>query len=248
MSFDTIYTNKIKQKEIGVELELEGINSNFYAKSDLPKKLHQKYIFDQVKDDSVAGDGIEIIFKHFPLNSWIPGEIRKIYKIVSSFNLNAGATAGMHISYSGPNIQDIYDVQKREHDFLDKYRNCGFVTNVFQTIGSRKGYSNGVFVYGTDYDVFEVATKDDKILEVRAFESTMDPNIFYFRLCMTHYLLNYISKKDYKSLPEKLFSDMPNFIKNIFWFLTITENPNKYGFKRKYVYNELFGKNIHRSL
>ncbi|MBN1324684.1 MAG: hypothetical protein JW974_00475 [Alphaproteobacteria bacterium] len=244
MSFNTFYINKSKKKELGVELELEGFSNNFSAKNDLPKNIQQKYIFDHIKDESVADDGTEIIFNHFPLNNWVPREIKKIYKIVSSFKLHAGETAGMHISYSGPNIHAIYDIHKRECEHIDKTRENGFITDLFQTIGARKGHFNGVFVYGTDYDVFEVAKKDDEIIEVRAFESTMNPDVFYFRLCITQYLLNYMAKNSYNDIPKRLFQDMPNHIKNIFWFLTITENPNKYGFKREFIYNQLFNNNL----
>ena len=85
-------------------------------------------------------------------------------------------------------------------------------------------------------------------MEVRAFESTMDPTIFYYRLCITQYILNYASKNNYSTLAENLFNDMPKAIKYIFWYLTITKNPNKYGFKREFIYEKLFGQQIQKNL
>lgn len=150
----------------------------------------------------------------------------------------------MHIHYSGPDIDSIYAAIDQETEFMDKTHDDGFISKLFLTIGARQGHFNGAFVYGTDYDLFEQDTKDAKTLEVRAFESTTNPFIFLARLHVTQYLLNHIAQNPYLSLAESTFENMPMPLKQMYWFLTSRENPNRYGFKRDLVFQKLFNKRL----
>ena len=238
----SIYTfiNKNKE-ELGVELELEGFADSFSLKKDFPKSLRKKYILDVVKDGTVDDDGTEINFKYFPLPNWKYQEIVEIYNILSSFRFHAGKSAGMHIHYSGPKLREVYKIYAQEKEYLKSTDNFGFITECFHTIGARNQAYHGVY-----NDLWKPNVKDKSTMEVRAFESTMNPYIFYTRIHVTYYIINQMSKKTYSEIITNLFNDMPDNIKNMFWFLTKTENPNKYGFSRDFIYNKLFNNGLQK--
>lgn len=230
-----MFLKKFKKSELGVELELEGYTNCVFTKDYFPRKLRKKYIYDITVDPSVNDSGTEIVFKYFPLSNWKYNDIVEIYKILFSMNLHQGKSAGMHIHYSGPDIMIVYNSYKMESDFIINNKCDGFLTNCLKTIGARSGDS----MYGLSDNILKPSFKDDYTFETKVFESTMNPYIFYYRLHVTQYIMDVMSKFEYSEIPNVFFYKMPNNVKEMFWFLTTTENPNKYGFKRDFVYTKL---------
>lgn len=233
-----MFFNKFSKEELGVELELEGYTECLFNKNYFPKKLRNKYLYDITTDPTVNDSGTEIIFKYFPLSNWNYKEIVEIYKVIYSMNLHPGKSAGMHIHYSGPDIRLVYKSYKQEIDFIKKNNKDGFLTNCFKTIGARSGDS----MYCLSNNILKPSFKDNYTFETKVFESTTNPDVFYYRLHVTNYIIKIMSGTEYFDIPKVFFTQMPDNIKNMFWFLTTTENPNKYGFKPDFIYNQLLGR------
>ncbi len=224
--------------KLGVELELEGF-WNGHSIRNISKKLCDKYILEQSIDSSVADDATEIKFKYFPLKQWKPPEITQICSNLGKFGLYPGKTASMHIHYSSKYIDKLWDIHKRESEYMDKNKKNNFLSNLFITIGAREGLFNGAYICGIDYDWAEADVKDGKTLEIRTFASTLNPLIFYSRLCVTQYILDFIVTKKYEDLPNILLESMPRSIKNQMALLLTTQNPNKFGFSKDFVLKKL---------
>lgn len=228
-----MFFSKFDKEELGVELELEGYTECLFNKDYFPKKIRRKYVSEITTDPTVNDSGTEVVFKYFPLSYWKYDEIVEIYKVLFNMNLHAGKSAGMHIHHSGPNIKSVYRSYKTENDFTKGNNLDGFLTNCLKTIGARDD---------TTYDILKPSFKDNYTMEVKVFASTMNPYIFYYRLHVTNYIMKIMSEIEYWDIPKNFFTQMPNDIKNKFWFLTITENPNKHGFSPGFVYNNLLGR------
>lgn len=233
--------NKTQVPELGVELELEGFSMGYQAKKKLPKRLYNKYILKQTTDDTVMDDATEIIFKHFPLREWNPTEIAEILKNFRDNGLRSGTSAGMHIHYSSPKIEQIYEIYDIEEKAILSTDRPGFITTVLNNIGARTGFFNGAYVCGVGLDTWDKKVKDQKTIEIRAFESTTHSNIFYLRLSVVNYLMNYLSCTPYTHATERLFQDMPDAIKNQYYLLCTANNPNRYGWKPRVINEYLYG-------
>lgn len=241
MKLINLLQKKTQVPELGVELEMEGFSRGYQAKKKLPKRLYNKYILKQTTDDTVLDDSTEIIFKHFPLREWNPVEISEILKNFRDNGLRSGESAGMHIHYSSPKIEQIYESYDTEEKNIIKTDRPGFITSVLNNIGARTGYFNGAYVCGVGLDTWDKKEKDEKTIEIRAFESTTHTNIFYLRLCVVDYLMNYLSYTPYHQATERLFQDMPNSIKNQYYLLCTANNPNRYGWRPEIINERLFG-------
>ena len=110
--FKTIYDKLKKQKnEVGIELELEALNSLRYwsGNSELRekvKRIEEKYslIHDIGTDGSVRGYGPEIRFNHPSLSKWTKKSIENVLKDMSDMGFTAGDSAGQHVHISHPKI------------------------------------------------------------------------------------------------------------------------------------------------
>jgi hypothetical protein len=230
----------------GVELELEGRfrrNLNIDTHSQLlyvlNKKLNglaEKYIYDIERDITVADDETEIIFNHFPLTTWMAAQpdLADIMNACRGFGLKAGPSAGMHIHYSGRHVPGLYEI------YGDKEKRT-LLEAVFMTIGARKNVRQ---FYGPNYGVNEECfmkkiKSDTDTFEVRAFESTTNPEIFCARICVTNAVLEYAAKNPDFTIRSILW-DMPHEIKSKFWYLVNTGNPNIYGIAKASVQDMLF--------
>lgn len=243
MNFFNFGNKQSQVPELGVELELEGSCPGFSAKKHLPKKLYNKYILQQTIDDSVHGDGTEIIFKHYPLNHWDLDDIALILNTFRKYKLRPGPTAGMHIHFSCPRIEEIYKIHDRDMEIIYHTGRPGFMTNVLSTIGARQGHFNGAYVAGVNEDAWDRKHKDQPTIEIRTFESTTVPTIFYLRLSVVNYLMNYLAHTNYQNAEKNLFKDMPTSIKNQYYLLSIANNPNRYGWRQDVVTQKLFSQN-----
>jgi len=204
--------------ELGVELELEGWwdKSKEETIEKIGSDLLEDYIYEIGTDVSVKDHGTEIRFNHFGISEWKLDEITHILHCLKDAGLKTGPSAGMHIHYSCPDVS-----------VLNKYWNSDKkhkMTLPFLSIGARS--KPGGDDYGLGEDLFRDTEDEFGTFEIRAFETTLNPLVFYNRLVVTKYILDYIRL----SGVFRILENMPRDIKKAYYFLCTTENPHIYGY------------------
>lgn len=179
-----------KNIQIGVELEIEKNDPHCYKDSyELECSLQDFDLIQDVGSDSSLHNGAEIRFEHPELNNWDFSQVAQILQAVKDeqFDNNWG-TAGMHVHISGP---------KTTRAINRAFKDLEEIKKILMPISCRRENvidSDGSIMtnkrYGIDgLDCIKDQFGDYGTLEIRAFESTTDPEIFERRLrfCETLY-------------------------------------------------------------
>lgn len=220
--YQTIF-DKIKgqKNEVGIELELEALQEsirNWNGKPDVASKVKRietshSLIHDIGIDMSVAGGGPEIRFNHPSLSKWTKPAITKVLKDMSDMGFTAGASAGQHVHISHPKIW--IAVEKCERDIKGM--------NTFLTPVSCRHAT----YYGTGNNIIRNQIMQFGTLEIRVWESTLNPELFRMRAKFCNDLVKLLIKKgvDYTNIWRK----MPKPMLEAYVDMLFIENDHKIG-------------------
>lgn len=226
ISKQTIYPtifDKIKgqKNEVGIELELEALQENitrWYNKPDVANKVkrieaNHSLIHDIGLDGSVAGGGPEIRFNHPSLSKWTKPAITKVLKDMSDMGFTAGASAGQHVHISHPKIW--IAIEKCEKDIK------GMNTFLMPVSCRHRTY------YGVGNNIIRNQMMQFGTLEIRVWESTLNPELFRMRAKFCNDLVKLLIKKgvDYTNIWRK----MPKPMLEAYVDMLFIENDHKIG-------------------
>ena len=219
--FKTIYDKLKKQKnEVGIELELEALNSLncWRGKPELSekvKRIEEKYslIHDIGTDGSVRGYGPEIRFNHPSLSKWTKKSITDVLQEMSRIGFTAGDSAGQHVHISHPKIW--IAVEKCEKDLKGMNK---FLLPISCRHTKR---------YGTGTNIIRNQMSSFGTLEIRVWESTLNPDLFRMRAKFFNDLVKMLIKKgvDYNNI----WKLMPKQMYEAYIDMLFIENDHKYG-------------------
>ena len=214
--------------EYGVELEIE---SDKNMPSEIRNLIYEtnKTLIDNVGSDSSVRGGTEIRFKHPQMKGWKYKDIAKILKVCRDNGAtNKYGTAGMHIHISRP---DIRVVVNRFIENLDTMQHILYPINcreLTKATGAKMNYGVGSNIYRDQVSSFGT-------LEIRAWNSTLDPHLFLARIKFCKYFTQWLAKTKEVSI-ESFFNSLTKKQKeNYNYMLNHAENPHKWGFPAKAV-------------
>lgn len=220
-----VYTVSERQQrypEYGVELEVESDN---YMESETKNKIaNSSELIDNFGDDCSVYNGGEIRFKHPRMSGW---KLKDIELVLNQCK-EAGAktnrgTAGMHIHISRKNIRLI------TKKFSDNLR---VMQDILYPINCRnlQLYNGGRVSYGVDSNIYRNQNVEFGTLEIRAWNSTLDPKLFLARIKFCKTLTDWLKKTNTVSI--KSFFDYMNKSEkdNYKFMLNHKENPHEWGF------------------
>jgi len=214
--------------EYGVELEIESDEAMPTAIRQEIKDMGGKLIHDVGCDGSVRG-GTEIRFNHPALSGWKYKEIENIL----AFCKDKGATtkygtAGMHIHISRPDVKKVVDNFRK---------NLTTMQAILYPINCRKlkTYDGKDMYFGVNDNIFRDQTGEFGTLEIRAWNSTLDPKLFMARIKFCKTFTNWLAKTKEVSV-SSFFDFMSKQEKaNYSYMLNHAENPHMWGFPPKAV-------------
>lgn len=220
--YRTIYDKVKGQKnEVGIELELEACQNDIYywsnnrAVAEKVKRIETRHslIHDIGIDGSVKGGGPEIRFNHPSMSKWTKSAIASVLKDMSDMGFTAGESAGQHVHISHPKIW--IAIEKCENDI--KGMNS-FLLPVSCRHSTR---------YGTGSNIIRNQMNQFGTLEIRVWESTLNPDLFRMRAKFCNDLVKLLVKKDinYKNIWRK----MPKPMLEAYVDMLFIENDHKYG-------------------
>lgn len=220
--YPTIFDKVKGQKnEVGVELELEALQDSIRYWSNKPdvasrvKRIETNHslIHDIGIDGSVAGGGPEIRFNHPSLSKWTKPAITKVLKDMSDMGFTAGASAGQHVHISHPKIW--VAIEKCEKDIKGM--------NTFLMPVSCRHATH----YGTGSNIIRNQMMQFGTLEIRVWESTLNPDLFRMRAKFCNDLVKLLIKNgvDYTNIWRK----MPKPMLQAYVDMLFIENDHKIG-------------------
>jgi len=220
--YPTIFDKVKGQKnEVGIELELEALQDNIRYWSNKPdvagrvKRIETNHslIHDIGIDGSVAGGGPEIRFNHPSLSKWTKPAITKVLKDMSDMGFTAGASAGQHVHISHPKIW--IAIEKCEKDIKGM--------NTFLMPVSCRHATH----YGTGSNIIRNQMMQFGTLEIRVWESTLNPDLFRMRAKFCNDLVKLLIKNgvDYTNIWRK----MPKPMLQAYVDMLFIENDHKIG-------------------
>ena len=220
--YPTIFDKVKGQKnEVGIELELEALQDSIRYWSNKPdvagrvKRIETNHslIHDIGIDGSVAGGGPEIRFNHPSLSKWTKPAITKVLKDMSDMGFTAGASAGQHVHISHPKIW--IAIEKCEKDIKGM--------NTFLMPVSCRHATH----YGTGSNIIRNQMMQFGTLEIRVWESTLNPDLFRMRAKFCNDLVKLLIKNgvDYTNIWRK----MPKPMLQAYVDMLFIENDHKIG-------------------
>ena len=220
--YPTIFDKVKNQKnEVGIELELEALQDDircWYNKPEVAGKVkrietNHSLIHDIGLDGSVAGDGPEIRFNHPSLSKWTKPAITKVLKDMSDMGFTAGASAGQHVHISHPKIW--IAIEKCEKDIKGM--------NTFLMPVSCRHATH----YGVGSNIIRNQMMQFGTLEIRVWESTLNPELFRMRAKFCNDLVKLLIKNgvDYTNIWRK----MPKPMLQAYVDMLFIENDHKIG-------------------
>lgn len=218
------YVRKIqKYPEYGVELEIESESS---LDRVAIQNTNETLIHDVGSDGSVYG-GTEIRFNHPTLNKWKLQDISLVLNKCKELGaFTDKGTAGMHIHISRNNIKKIIK------NFAD---NLPVMKDILYPINCRKlkKYDGNSMYYGVEGNIYHDQSSEFGTLEIRAWNSTLDPKLFLARIKFCKTLTNWLETATVFSV-ESFFNFMSKSEKdNYKYMLNHKENPHEWGFPAK---------------
>lgn len=214
--------------ELGVELELEkAFQLPFSWVRDRLQPRMGKLLDSVVGDGSVRG-GMEIRFKHPTLKNWDKDMVATGLKYLKRLGYNHfRGTAGMHIHMSGPTCRDTRRAATRFTNHMSEMQ------KILYPICARRLKLRGVVKrsgrYGLGNDITRGYTYHNT-LEIRVFEATTNPDVFYARLKFADYFMRFLMT----DIPfAEFFNNMEMEDKLNYKFLVETDNPHAFGCGKK---------------
>lgn len=220
--YPTIFDKVKNQKnEVGIELELEALQDNiryWYNKPEVAGEVkrieaNHSLIHDIGLDGSVTGGGPEIRFNHPSLSKWTKPAITKVLKDMSDMGFTAGASAGQHVHISHPKIW--IAIEKCEKDIKGM--------NTFLMPVSCRHATH----YGVGSNIIRNQMMQFGTLEIRVWESTLNPELFRMRAKFCNDLVKLLIKNgvDYTNIWRK----MPKPMLRAYVDMLFIENDHKIG-------------------
>lgn len=217
------YAQAQRNPEYGVELEIE-------SETSLPRAEIQKeggkLIQDVGNDGSVRG-GTEIRFNHPSFSGWKYKDVSKLLKFCADKGATTKfGTAGMHIHISRKDIGEI--VKKFE-------QNLNTMQEILYPINCRKKlkFNNEPVNYGVGSNIYHNQLSDFGTLEIRAWNSTLDPKLFMARIKFCRTLTNWLAKAKDITVEAFFNSLSPAEKWNYKYMMNHPENPHEWGFPPK---------------
>lgn len=214
-----------KYPEYGVELEIE---SEARLDRDAIQNSNEALIQDVGGDGSVYG-GTEIRFNHPTLNKWKLKDISLVLNKCKEMGaFTDKGTAGMHIHISRKNIKKIIN------NFAN---NLTVMQQILYPINCRKlkKYDGSSMYYGVEGNIYHDQSNEFGTLEIRAWNSTLDPKLFLARIKFCKTFTNWLDTADVFTV-ESFFNFMSKSEKsNYKYMLNHKENPHEWGFPAKAV-------------
>lgn len=217
-----------RNPEYGVELELE---SSASMSTDLKEEIanfNKKLIHDVGNDPSVE-HGCEIRFNHPALSGWKYKDISALLKFcVEKGAKTDSGTAGMHIHISRSDINPI----------VAKFRNnLRVMQDILYPINCRDltMKNGGMIHYGVGDNIFHDQTTTFGTLEIRAWNSTLNPKMFLARIKFCKTFTDWLATTTDVCV-ESFFNFMDESAKRNYKYMLLNkENPHKWGFPAKAV-------------
>lgn len=211
--------------EYGVELEVE---SDCSLPGSEIAALGGALIQDVGCDGSVHG-GTEIRFNHPTMKGWRYKDVANLLKFCSEKGAtNKYGTAGMHVHISHKNIEKI----------VDRFtQNLSTMQEILYPINCRKKIkANGERVhYGVESNIYHNQIDSFGTLEIRAWNSTLDPKLFLARIKFCKTITEWLAKAKEITV-DSFFNYMtPAEKRNYGYMLNHPENPHEWGFPPKAV-------------
>lgn len=205
--------------QYGVELEVE-------SNSALPREAIQReggaLIQDVGCDGSVRG-GTEIRFNHPTLRGWKYKDVSKLLTFCKEKGATSEyGTAGMHVHISRGDIGVI----------VKKFaQNLDVMQGILYPINCRKRTnSNGTQSYGVNNNIYHDQLATFGTLEIRAWNSTLDPKLFMARIKFCKTLTDWLAKAKKVTIDGFFASLTQAEKKNYKYMLNHAENPHEWGF------------------
>lgn len=220
--FATIYDKaKNSKNEVGIELELEALQDGIRYWSNKPdvarlvKRIEtsNSLIHDIGIDGSVSGGGPEIRFNHPSLSKWTKPAITKVLKDMSDMGFTAGASAGQHVHISHPKIW--IAIEKCEKDIKGM--------NTFLMPVSCRHATH----YGTGSNIIRNQMMQFGTLEIRVWESTLNPELFRMRAKFCNDLVKMLVKNGINY--QNIWRKMPKSMLKAYVDMLFIENDHKIG-------------------
>lgn len=209
--------------EYGVELEVESLK-------DLPRAEIAAeggaLIQDVGSDGSVRG-GTEIRFNHPALSGWKYKDVSKVLTFCKEKGAtNEFGTAGMHIHISRPDIRKV----------VDRFaKNLSTMQEILYPINCRKKlkYDKTEVSYGVGGNIYHDQISSFGTLEIRAWNSTLDPKLFMARIKFCKTITDWLAKTKVVSVESFFDSLSPKDKRNYAYMMNHPENPHEWGFPPK---------------
>lgn len=214
-----------KHPEYGVELEIE---SNSSLDRTAIQNSNKELIQNVGSDGSVYGE-TEIRFNHPTLNKWKLKDISLVLNKCKELGaFTDKGTAGMHIHISRKNIKKI---------IKNFSNNLSVMKDILYPINCRKlkKYDGENVCYGVEGNIYRDQSNEFGTLEIRAWNSTLDPKLFLARIKFCKTFTNWLDTADEFTV-ESFFNFMNKSEKNNYkYMLNHKENPHEWGFPAKAV-------------
>ena len=213
--------------QLGVELELErawSLPANWLSKR---LKLVAGALIDSVVSDTSVRGGMELRFNHPKLANWNKDKVQNTLKYLKNKGYNHWkGTAGMHIHMSAGNRAATWRAATWFMENIDAMK------EILYPICARQPKVNGsvrtddtMHRYGVGKDITRGFTGHNT-LEIRCFEATTNPEVFYARLKFADYLMRFLTEE----LPvSEFFNRMSLEDKLNYKLLVETDNPHAFG-------------------
>ena len=215
-----------KYPEYGVELEVESAEDMSVENKRLIADKGGKLIQDVGYDGSVRGT-TEIRFNHPRLSGWKYKDVSELLNYCKELGgTNEFGSAGMHIHISRKDIKAI--IKK----FAD---NLNTMQEILYPINCRKlkKADGDLMYYGVNGNIYHNQADSFGTLEIRAWNSTLDPKLFLARIKFCKTLTNWLAETATVSI-ESFFNFMSKGEKaNYKYMLNHPENPHEWGFPPK---------------
>lgn len=223
-----ISLNTQRYPEYGVELELESKDRMTTEQREMIQRAGGILIQDVGSDPSVK-NGCEIRFNHPRMSGWKYKDISALLKLCKENGMKTDSgTAGMHIHISR---KDIKQITTKFRYNLETMQQILYPINCRQLVKA----DGREIHYGVRDNIYRDQNSEFGTLEIRAWNSTLNPKMFLARIKFCKTFTNWLSATANEDICiESFFNFMDAKEKrNYAYMLNSKENPHKWGFPAK---------------